>query len=316
MPAPPASPVPCLRIADFVPPGAHWHLVRQVRSAAGSVERHGHDFPEAFWVEAGELAHGVNRASVRLGPGDLVLIRPGDEHALTWRGRVVWVNLAFPAEVLDELRGRYFPDTGWPWAGGGLPATARLDREALHRLSARAERLSGTVPRTRLALDRFLICLLDDLATSSAPLPWDDLPPWMAEGLRRWRESPDARLEGVAALSRLTGRSREHLNRTARAAVGLTTTGLLNHLRLEQAAADLRMTGKAPAEIAYDCGLPNLGHFYKLFRRRFGHPPARYRTRQRAIQGGLGEDTHAGDHGKHRANGAPFAVRAVRRRAP
>ena len=35
--------------------------------------------------------------------------------------------------------------------------------------------------------------------------------------------------------------------------------------------------------IALDCGLENLGHFYRLFHARYGSTPRGYRLRQRAV---------------------------------
>ena len=46
------------------------------------------------------------------------------------------------------------------------------------------------------------------------------------------------------------------------------------------------LTGTADplAEIAADCGIPNLSHFHKLFRAAFGETPQSYRrTRQRDL---------------------------------
>ena len=54
-------------------------------------------------------------------------------------------------------------------------------------------------------------------------------------------------------------------------------------LRLDHAAAALRMSDRAIAAIADEVGLANLGHFYARFRARFGTTPRRYRLGARLV---------------------------------
>jgi len=68
--------------------------------------------------------------------------------------------------------------------------------------------------------------------------------------------------------------------------LGCTPTELVNRLRLAHAAARIADGDEAIAAIALDCGIANLGYFYRLFTRAYGLPPAAWRRRARRITGG------------------------------
>jgi AraC-like DNA-binding protein len=51
----------------------------------------------------------------------------------------------------------------------------------------------------------------------------------------------------------------------------------VNAARMDFSARQLAETSRPILEIAFDCGLTNLSHFYALFRKRFGVSPRRYR---------------------------------------
>ncbi len=237
---------------------------------------HTHDFAEVMWILRGSGIHLVNDSRVPLETGDLVLVRPRDVHTFGGENFSL-VNVAFARRTLDFIERRYFADAEWPWRGNALPATYRLDDLQLARLGELSRLLAGARP-TRLLLERFLLELLHELVD---PAPQDPVPRWLQEALRRLADDREALARGVPALAVLAGRSREHVNRVARAASGRTATELVNEARLTHAATELTMTDDPIARIAVDCGLPNLSHFYRLFNERFGTTPRRFRLRHR-----------------------------------
>jgi AraC family cel operon transcriptional repressor len=62
-----------------------------------------------------------------------------------------------------------------------------------------------------------------------------------------------------------------------RAVFGLTPSAYINRVRMDYAARELRVTARPITDIALDCGLSNLSHFYALFRNAHGHTPRAYR---------------------------------------
>jgi len=277
------------RLSSFVRPGGHYHVARVDYAIRGVCELHTHDFAELFFIEDGRGWHHINGRRVALDRGDLVLIRPDDEHGFTTPrgGGFTMVNLAFAAEAVDHLRQRYFDDDPtWPGAGGSeLPASWRLDDGTLRRVSDRSLPLSMTGTQRRIDLESFL---LDVLAIVTAPGsvaaddPKSPQPQWLRDATAAFAAGDDL-AGGPAALAELAGKSTEHVNRTVRRCMGQTATDLVNTIRLDRAAHLLRMTGRPILTVALDAGYDNLGYFYRRFKQRFGVTPRAYRQAAQAV---------------------------------
>lgn len=266
-----------LHLVDYVSGDESHHVGRRRVTSPFTGLLHNHDFAELLWVEDGAVIHLINGESQVLTEGDIVFIRPADTH--TFRPApgtgFTTVNVAFPAETLDFLEQRYFPDGNWPWSPTALPSTYHLSR---HRL-ARLGELFISNPSSRLLLERALLELLYEVAEPAG----QTLPLWLRAALDELAGRPGALSRGAPALAELAGRSREHINRILREQTGKTTTETINDLRLTRAATELRMTDRAIAAIAAECGLGNLSHFYRLFTARFETTPRTYRLRNAAL---------------------------------
>lgn len=268
--------VTVLRLEDYVSAGETYYVGRRTESVRFVGRLHTHDdFAELTWIEYGGLLHVVEGTRRLLEAGDVVFIRPDDVHLFRpVPGRkFAQVSVSFPSETLRSLESRYFDPADWAWSNGGLPVTHRLDSVRLQRLTELTSVLVRG-PAGRLQLERFLLEFLCDLVGR----PTDNtLPPWLTEAITRMADDPIALAEGVTGLSQLAGRSREHVNRVIQAGTGQTATVLINQLRLNRAAALLRMTDRPIASVAVECGFPSLSHFYRLFNERFKATPRHYR---------------------------------------
>lgn len=268
--------VTVLRLQDYVAPGDTYYIGRRTEAVRFVGRLHTHDdFAELSWIEYGELVHVVDGTSRLLEAGDLVFIRPDDAHLFRKvPGRkFAQVAVSFPSETLRALQARYFADTDWAWSDGGLPITHRLDSVQLQRLTELTSVLLAG-PAGRLQLERFLLEILCDVVDRPSGT---GLPPWLNDAITTIADDPAALTVGVTALADAAGRSREHINRVIQAGTGQTATALINQLRLNRAAALLRMTDRPIAAVATDCGFPSLSHFYRLFNERFKATPRRYR---------------------------------------
>jgi AraC family cel operon transcriptional repressor len=110
------------------------------------------------------------------------------------------------------------------------------------------------------------------------------MPDWLADALPQFGK-PEHFAEGTAALARLAGRSPEHVAREVRRWTGKTPTDLLNEARLVWAARRLAAGDARIVNLAIDCGFESLGHFYVLFKKRFGLTPHKYRMDSAKITG-------------------------------
>jgi AraC-like DNA-binding protein/mannose-6-phosphate isomerase-like protein (cupin superfamily) len=234
--------------------------------------QHTHEYAEVFWCESGSAIHQVNGQESRVSAGDVVCIRPDDMHAaIPDPGGFTIVNLTFQPATVAGLAERHAAT--WPWRPGPLPMQVHLPPRRMERLHAWSAELA--VRRaTLLDLETFLLDLARMLAEGGGEA--DPLPPWLREAIERLRD-PERLAGGTPALARLAGRDPAHINRVLRRCLGRTATDLVTELRLDRAAAELRMGDRPVAEIAGLVGLANLSHFYERFQARFGATPARYR---------------------------------------
>ena len=99
--------------------------------------------------------------------------------------------------------------------------------------------------------------------------------------LLRAKDLADARYFdpiGVEDMARAAGLSRAHFSRAFKAAFGESPRAYLLTRRLERAAALLRTTDRAIADVCLSVGLQSLGSFTTSFTRMFGISPAAYRA--------------------------------------
>jgi len=254
-----------------------FHLGRSPYRRGATFPLHDHDFAEICWLAAGpgRWRHQTPAGERLLAVGDLLVLRPQDAHAIAVVGDgFSLVNLAFPVASLTHLRERYGIDLA-----ARSPEPRHLPAGALSWLDDAVRRLAHG-PRSLLALERFLIDLAGLLTPSDAAPASPGCPPWLQALLRRLAAG-ELLEQGVAQLAEAAGCSRGHLARACMAHLGCTATDLLNRHRLARARSRLAIDDAPITAIAADCGLPNLSHFYRLFRAATGMTPRAWRLRAR-----------------------------------
>jgi AraC family transcriptional regulator, dual regulator of chb operon len=241
--------------------------------------RHTHvGFAEIFWVESGKAVHEVNGFEHTVRAGDLVFVDRDDVHRFrTSSMEFAFVNLAVPDRFVASLVDRYVHPRRSPWQ----LAVPRVVHLAVHDWARVLEigNALGDGHQSRRRVDHFLLELLMML---DGPVPsGEPMPDWLVEAVRAWRDEPVAMQEGVSGIARLAARSREHVSRSIKKATGNRAVDLVNRLRIEHSAAMLRMSDVSITQIAADSGLPNLSHFYEVFKQRYGTTPRQYRLSHR-----------------------------------
>ncbi|HYE04303.1 MAG TPA: AraC family transcriptional regulator [Planctomycetota bacterium] len=272
-----------LRIANFVPAGQHCHFAHQVVKPTHSSESHRHDFLELFWITEGSGWERIGDVRRPVAQGSLVFVAMDDDHGFGAEPGTSYrmTNLAFRAEAWRELHERTLQGVPDPFAAGARRHLA-LSAEELAALGGFAAELEAGA-RTRAALDRFLLNLLW-LVRAHLTAPTASAPPaWLARALAALADDPRRLQAGANALVAATGKSAEHVAREARRHYGRTPTDLVNDARIAWAARRLTESDARIIDLCLDCGLSNLGHFYRLFRARVGETPHRWRARHRGI---------------------------------
>lgn len=269
---------------QLVPDGSCHHLAI-IRFLPGRHSLlHTHDFPELFWLERGTGRHHINGTTRKLFAGNLIFVRPEDQHVLeaTDDDGFTLINLAYAPAVRLGLLERH-PHELTPLLAPSTRLPCRVDLSPAARRSSR-RRLDGlgAAPHSRIALEAFLLTLLEHLNPQSPPAR-APLPDWLARACEE-AQRPEVFAEGAAGLVRAAGRSPEHVIRTLRASLGLTPSGFINQIRMQYAARELRVTERPIADIALDCGINNLSHFYHLFKAAHETTPRTYRlTHHRTV---------------------------------
>lgn len=261
-----------------------FHILRATKRAENAVPYHGHDFAEVFWIDGGKGRHRVNGKVMPLLPGEMIFMRPGDFHGIEPQRSepLTLTNLAFPLTTLRFLRQRYFPDsTRWFWSHARSPAVITLEPQALAEVTQTADRLAAE-PRERFYVERFLMNLLHRVESMGARSFPSCSPDWLLNACRRIEE-PEYLQQGVQGFVRLAGRCHEHVSRVAQEFLGESPSEYVNRARMRYAAGQMEMTERPIVEVAMDCGIANLSHFYKVFREAHGISPRRYRVARRGL---------------------------------
>lgn len=246
---------------------------------------HSHDFFELIWVQNGLLRHHTVHGTQVLPEGTLIFVTPEMKHAVQGKGEnTLIVSVMFHPKLIaaigksnPELDGRFF------WQTDEKQRLHSRDIRQMAEINHAAmllERRDGGPLSTRAFLLPLLLSLMDD----DIALP-SGAPNWLIEACAAARD-PKVFREGAAGFVSAAGKAHAHVSRTARQFLGMSPSEYVNSLRMGHAARMLTGTNDTLAEIAADCGIPNLSHFHKLFLAHHGLTPANYRkTLQRnAVQ--------------------------------
>lgn len=267
---------PKLLHKKILAPDVCTHLTRAILKTSRPKSLHSQDFFALIWVQNGSVRQHLADKTRDLVEGDVLFIRPGDRHALQGRGEAPFVvSLCLAPNVVRALVKRY-PElnTHMFWSAQDRPVRLHRDSLQLAALNAAANQLERS-NRGVLATEAFLLPILSALLPR-VTLP-TDAPEWL---LRACEEARNPRVfqDGAAGFVRTTGRGHPHVSRSLRRWLGQSPSEFINAQRMAYAAARLTGDTDSLAEIAADCGIPNLSHFHRLFRAAHGVTPQKYRS--------------------------------------
>ncbi len=270
---------------------AHWRTVEQ----GWRYPRHQHPLFEVNWVLSGIQETAVNGKRYVQHAGDLLLLRPGDEHEsyAASDGEMTYYCLHFDVDErsLRELLFRNnhsFYDAESLLASQVRPALDKLlaltTEEAvvslesrmsvlsamfelfagisgvLSQQSAEAESVSASVTASQIASK--LEAAVDDAAEASST----------DEGLAL----------SIAAISAQLGYSPSTVNRIFTKAFGISPRRYLSSLMLRRARLLLLNPELSIEQIAHKLGYHNIAHFSRQFKRWSGESPSEYRKKFQA----------------------------------
>ena len=205
-------------------------------------------------------------------------MRPQDAHAFRADPKLGCdiINVMFRADTAahfltryqQEFRSRFF-DTG-----GLKPETHLLHGPRVERAIHVAQELANA-KRSHARLDEFLLTLANRVVPPVSSFG-NKVPQWLAEACEAARD-PAVFRQGAPGFIAVAGRSHEHVCRACKSALGLTPSAYINRVRSEFAADRLARSKDPIPEIAAQCGIENISHFYRVFRGHYGTTPRAYR---------------------------------------
>ncbi|GHJ37524.1 AraC family transcriptional regulator [Streptomyces sp. TS71-3] len=243
---------------------------------------HGHhDYYEVMVVAEGEGEQRLATGTQRLERGDVVLVRPGDQHGLSGAepDGMRFFNIAFPATTWHGFTALAALAGAGGWDAAPLPPlnTAAPQAVAVEACRLALERFHEAP--TTLDLVRFWTEMVP-LLPEAAPAP-SGAPGWLVATCAAMREEEHLRA-GLPRMLALAHVSPAHLSRTMRRHLRTTPTAFLGELRLRHAATLLATTEAPVTEIAERCGFGSASYFTRCFHRTHQVAPRdfRYQTRR------------------------------------
>ncbi|MEL7114380.1 MAG: AraC family transcriptional regulator [Pseudomonadota bacterium] len=282
-------PVHRFHMASYLADDEHFHMAHKSLDAAPPQILHDHDYYELLLVDEGEAVHWINGEQGQLVAGDLVFLRPSDVHALQADPQCRIMNIMFRVETAAHLAARYGEDLGarFFWHPGPMPERIRLDGPRFERAVNLTHDLK-TTRRTLARIEQYLLSVLLHVVPHALLLQ-AVAPRWLIEACAA-AEDPAVFRAGPQAFVALAGRAHEHVCRQTAQHLGMSPTAFINRLRMQHAAKLLGEGAATIDEVAIDCGISNVSHFYKLFRAQYGTTPRDYRLRRQRdpVRSGVG----------------------------
>ena len=258
-------------------------LCRYVRSDTEYFRPHFHNYYEIFLMKKGDALHLINGEEYKLIEGELLFIRDFDVHdyrALNG-GEFEFINLAFSKETFNSLAD-YLGD-GFPKGkllNISMPPSVILSKREKERLFFSMTDLSKTDNKSMIKLkSRMLIAQIFNSYFLNFTERSNEIPVWLEITVERMK-NPKNFILGASRMYEISGKSREHLSRTIKRYYGVTVSEFINDLRLGYSASLLNTSNLSVVDIGYESGFENISWFYKIFEKKYGTTPYKYRKNQ------------------------------------
>ncbi len=266
----------------LIDPASQMHFLFH-DTVKGTAYPHVHDFYELSLIIGGNMQITVGNHELNLDAGALMLLRPGDVHSRVLAEGSSYVNLAFPARVIDEM----FTYTGderrkQAMLSSDLPPLCRLPTGEALLLRAELQGLNLLPAGNPRAVNSELrILLVKVISKYLLPDPYTShtgCPLWL-ELLICDIDDPEHLSWELDDMARRCGKTREHICRSFKKHLGVTPTAYINARRLNYAANLLLHSDLKVIDIAYSSGFRSADRFYHAFKEAYLVPPLEYRHR-------------------------------------
>jgi AraC family L-rhamnose operon transcriptional activator RhaR len=259
--------------------------VQHIRYGPGVTNPHSVDFVQVVVIISGTGQHVSARGVVPMGPGSVIVLRPGAwEAAMDCDIEIALLGISHETLAADLafLRSRpVLRDLLYSSARavGGVRHTA-IDPTAVADFTREVRRLERLLRRRPDGLLMVLGQIVTTIGVLSLALPGseEDAPmhPAIDATLERLESNPE-RDWRLADLAQGVNLDPSYLGRIFRGAIGVSPLTYLAHLRVERATALLAESPMSMTQIGAAVGWPDASLFSRRFRDLMGVAPSRYR---------------------------------------
>ena len=245
---------------------------------------HTHSYYEIFYVLSGTVEHYFNGRKEILIPGDLYILAPGDVHNFLgskeeYSHRDIMLSCRLWEVMCENLHINLFDVL--------LPSQQKihLSLDGIRSLEASmAYFFSFRQKITNTADNPFAYIILSDIIkrflfryTQNDSQADTNTPLWLTKLINQLSLPENITKDKREILSTLHY-SQEHICRVFKQHMNETITDYINNKRLDLAASMFCSTTKTVREICKECGFESTAYFSKLFQKRFGVVPSKFRS--------------------------------------
>ncbi len=257
---------------------------------------HMHDFFELVIITSGECTHQTDDESYTVSAGDVFVIKPGRPHRYESPTPFALINLLYHPDALGLPAFDLTSSPGYLAlfeleprlrAARGLNRHLRLDPAALERVVSEADRLdaelAGQTPGhcfSAAAIFFGIVAYLSEYFSDLTRHRGEDTGIFELSRILSYLERNYADKIDFEQLARKSSVSRATLYRLFVRTTGGSPLHYLSRLRLAHAESLLLNTDLPVGEIAARTGFPDSNYFARMFRRRTGCSPTRFRSRK------------------------------------
>ena len=230
-----------------------------------------------FYLETGSCTAMVNGVRVQLGPGELLVLRSGDVFSLTQDSSRLQTHLSACLSLSRDNEANVLLRHAYQ-------RNYKLkDRKAYEqRFTAVLEALESESRWRNMHVTAAIFAWLGGLQQDLSPDPGTENASSKAVrhvlSAQEWIQQRLGDNVSIAEWSAACGLNPDYFSRMFKAHTGMSPKTWLIEARLQRAARMLAYKESTVEQVAASCGFNCPFHFSRSFKRRFGLPPASYRS--------------------------------------
>lgn len=243
---------------------------------------HSHDFYEFLLITNGVACHIINSKKQILSEGNLLFIRDFDVHSFEYDKDTgfKYIHISMSKKLFTSIL---------EYMGDDFPINKLLESDDPPMLALSAGKRESVVsiismldhindrPSSRLKIKTLLAELFVNFLTDYETKK-PNIPSWLEETCEKMK-TPANFIAGNKKMLEISGKSREHLTRTMKKYLDMSPNEYVTNLRLDYCIHLLTQTSLPIIDICYSCGFENLSWFYKVFEKKYGTTPLKYRKK-------------------------------------